>query len=392
MIKYLLVLLMINYSASAQSLYEFSDSKTSHVSSFENSNGKKGAGGKTNNSAKGNAFEMLKPGESKTLLDFSGQGIIQRIWLTINQNPILLRSLRLEIFWDNMLKPAVDVPLGDFFGLNTGKPVAYQSALFATAEGRSFNCYVPMPFRKHAKIVLLNEGKTTAAKLFYDIDFVAEKSLPPSSLYFHASWTRQRAKELGESVNILPKIIGKGRYLGMSAALLTDSSYGNTWWGEGEVKMFVDGDSAYPSINGTGAEDYIGSAWGLGRFTNLYDGCLEADTIKGRYSFYRFHIPDEIFFNKNIQVTWQQIGGGNADYVKELIKKGVALKPVSVDDNEGFHRLLDHENSSIEKYKTGWIDFYRNDDYAITAYYYLDNPGSDLPPLADVSQRIKNVQ
>jgi Protein of unknown function (DUF2961) len=385
------ILVVISVSGYTQLLYDFPAGTTSGLSSFENLNSVKGAGGKTNKTAKGNAFEMVKPGESKVMLDINGPGIIQRIWLTVNQNPVMLRSLRLQMFWDGEKKPAVDVPLGDFFGSNLGRKIAYQSALFSTAEGRSFNCYIPMPFRKGAKVVLINESKNELCKLFYDIDFIRTKTIDPKSLYFHAIWSRQETKKLGDDVTLLPKVNGKGRFLGISAALNTDSLYAKTWWGEGEVKMYVDGDAAYPTINGTGAEDYLGSGWGLGTFTNLYQGCTIADEPKRQFNFYRLHIPDAVYFNNNIRVVLQQIGGGTIKEVKELLKNGVNLKPVSIDNEDGFYRLMD-SNKSINDYNKGWVNFYRIDDYAVTTYFYLDKPSNDLPPLNDLETRIKNVQ
>src|SRR6476646_7771304 len=157
--------------ASAQQIFQMPNNAESRVSSFENPNGVKGNGGKTNKTAKGNAFETVKEGETKTLLDIDGQGIVQRIWLTVNRSPIILRSLHLQMFWDGETKPAVDVPMGDFFVFNLGKDTPFQSELFSSGEGRSFNCYVPMPFRKHARISLTNEGKETCL-LFYDVDFL----------------------------------------------------------------------------------------------------------------------------------------------------------------------------------------------------------------------------
>jgi len=385
------VLLATTFNGFAQSLYDFPSGTTSHVSSFENMNGAKGAGGKRNKTAKGNAYETLKPGESKTLLDVNDQGIIQRIWMTVEPNAIILRSLRLQMFWDGEQKPAVDVPLGDFFGNNLGRTVPYQSALFSTGEGRSFNCYIAMPFRKRARVVMINESKTESTPLFYDIDFIRTKALSPQSLYFHAIWQRQK-KALGEDIEILPKIKGKGRFLGMSTALLVDHAYGNTWWGEGEVKMYLDGDSTYPSINGTGSEDYLGSAWGLGSFVNLYQGCTVADTARKEYNFYRLHVPDAIYFNKDIKVTIQQLGGGSLPEVKELIKKGVNLKPVAVDAGGKYNRFFESKDLSVNNFTEGWVNFYRVDDYAVTAYFYLDKPSNNLPPLANVQERIKNVK
>ena len=183
-------------SLSAQQLYEIPKGVESRLSSFENPNGIKGNGGKTNKTAKGNAFETINPGETKTLLNINGEGSIRRIWMTIDQSPVKLRSLRLQMFWDGETKPAVDVPMGDFFGFNLGKPVAFQSAVFSSGEGRSFNCYIPMPFRKSAKILLINEGKE-AVKLFYDVDFLKEK-FSADAVYFHAYWNRQMSSKAWE--------------------------------------------------------------------------------------------------------------------------------------------------------------------------------------------------
>lgn len=378
---------------SAQQLYEMPKNAQSRLSSFENPNGIKGSGGKTNKTAKGNAFEWMQPGETKTLLDIQGEGMIQRIWLTIDKNPVKLRSLRLQMLWDGENKPAVDVPMGDFFVYNLGQGVAFQSALFSSAECRSFNCYIPMPFKKAAKILLVNEGEEVV-KLYYDVDFLMQK-LSPDALYFHAYWTRQMTGKLGDDFELLPKLTGKGRFLGMSVGLNTDSSYQKSWWGEGEVKMYMDGDTQYPTIVGTGAEDYIGSAWGLGTFTNLYQGCTIASDSTRQFNFYRWHVPDAIYFNKDIRVTIQQIGGWGKDEVKELYKKGANLKPISIDGPGGFVRLLDMPNPpsiTDDNFPGGWVNFYRVDDYSSVSYFYLDKPANNLPALADVNIRTEKVK
>ena len=203
------LLMLIVQDLSAQQLYQMPPATKSRLSSFENPNGVKGNGGKTNKTA--------KPGETKTLLHVDGEGTIQRIWLTIDQNPVKLRSLRLQMFWDGATKPAVDVPLGDFFCNNLGKKIAFQSALFSSGEGRSFNCYIPMPFRKSARVVLTNESKEVVM-LFYDLDFVLGK-VGADALYFHAYWTRQDSGTPGDDFVILPKVEGKGRFLGVSVGL-----------------------------------------------------------------------------------------------------------------------------------------------------------------------------
>jgi hypothetical protein len=389
---FLLLFNSVALSLLSQQLYEMPKAAESRLSSFENPNGVKGGGGKTNKGAKGNAFETMKAGETKTLLSTRGEGTIRRIWITIDQTPLKLRSLRLQMFWDGDNKPAVDVPMGDFFVYNLGKSIAFQSALFSSGEGRSFNCYIPMPFKKAAKILLINEGKEVV-KLFYDVDFLLEK-ISPEALYFHAYWTRQMTGKLGTDFEPLPKVNGKGRFLGMSVGLITDSSYSKSWWGEGEIKMYIDGDTEHPTIVGTGSEDYIGSAWGLGVFTNLYQGCTIANDSTRQFNFYRWHIPDAIYFNKNIKVALQQIGGWDKDELKVLYKKGVNLKPITVDGPEGFVRLLDIPNALLitdDNFPDGWINFYRIDDYSSVSYFYLDRPSSNLPPLAPVNIRIQKL-
>ncbi len=383
-----IVLLLPFQAAIAQELYQVPSNAQSRVSSFENINGVKGSGGKTNKSAKGNAFEMVLPGETKTLLNIKEQGIIQRIWITIDQDPVKLRSVRLQFFWDDAAKPAVDVPLGDFFGYNLGRQVAFQSAFFSSGEGRSFNCYIPMPFKKAAKILLINEG-ATPVKLFFDVDFLLQK-VAADAMYFHAYWNRQTTGKPGDDVMVLPKVQGKGRFLGMSVGLLTDSTYGKSWWGEGEVKMFLDGDTQYPTIAGTGAEDYIGAAWGLGTFTNTYQGCTVASDSLGEYNFYRWHIPDAIYFHKDIKVTLQQIGGWVKDEVKKLYASGVNLLPITVDGPGKFTRLLDMDKPPLitdPSFPEGWVNFYRIDDYSSVSYFYLDKPASTLPALAPLHIR-----
>src|SRR6476660_2241306 len=165
---FLILTLFITIITQAQELYQMPSNTQSRVSSFENMNGLKGEGGKTNKTAKGNAFEFVKAGETKILLDIKSAGCIQRMWCTVNDRSAeMLRSLRLQMFWDGSSKPAVDVPLGDFFGVGLGKTVAFQCALFSNPEGRSFNFYIPMPFKNAAKILLINESKEDIY-LFYD--------------------------------------------------------------------------------------------------------------------------------------------------------------------------------------------------------------------------------
>ena len=154
--------------------------------------------------------------------------------------------------------------------------------------------------------------------------------------------------------------------------------------------MYIDGDTTHPMINGTGAEDYIGTGWGEGTFTHLYQGCMIADTVKRQYTFYRFHIPDAVYFNDNFRATIQEIGGGTNAELKSAIAKGAKLKPVTVAGTKGFTRLLDHPQEITDSnFPNGWVNFYRIDDYSATAYFYLDKPVSNLKELAGVEERVK---
>lgn len=375
----------------AQQLYQMPVGITSRVSSMENLNGLKGKGGMTNNGAKGSAFSSLKAGNSIDLLDIREAGIIQRIWCTVSdRSPEMLRSLRLQMYWDGSAKAAVDVPFGDFFCAAL-RPVAFQSALFSDPEGRSFNCTIPMPFRSGARIVLRNESQKDLDLLFFDIDFVTTDRPDSAALYFHACWTRTNHAAVGTDAVLLPEVRGRGRFLGISVGLNVDSVYSPTWWGEGEFKCWLDGDEKYPSIVGTGSEDYIGTGWSEGHFANLYQGCLLAESAGQKYAFYRFHVPDPIYFQSACKVTMQQIGGYFRPDVMALQHKGVPLQLVSASGVAGFRGAFDNHKSDIKEGDAqDWVNFYRSDDYAATAYFYLDRAGSDLPELAPLAQRIQH--
>ena len=184
-------------SLKAQDLFRIPNGTETRWSSFENPSASKGSGGSENKKAKGHPSTNVAPGQTKVLLIVKGSGVIQRLWMTINdRSPAMLRSLRLEMYWDDQTKPAVSVPLGDFFGVGLRRKVSFQNALFSDPEGRSFTCYIPMPYQKGARVTLKNEsGK--AVMLFYDINFQQVKSLGEDAAYFHAYWSRALKTELG---------------------------------------------------------------------------------------------------------------------------------------------------------------------------------------------------
>ena len=359
--------------------------------SFENPSTEKGAGGMENKGAKGHPYDKLLSGESKVLLNVEGSGVITRMWFTIqDRSPEMLRSIKIEMFWDGNEKPAVSVPFGDFFGNGLGRMVAFQNELFADPEGRSFNCFIPMPFKSGAKVVVTNEGNTDLNMLFYDIDLVKTKSWNPDNLYFHCFWNRDTATTPGVDYEILPKISGKGRFLGVNFGVIRNPQYELSWWGEGEVKMYLDGDDELPTLVGSGTEDYIGTGWGQGAYINPYTGCLLADRENGLYTFYRYHIPDPIYFKNDIRVTIQAMGGNTKEKVIEFQDAGAPMIPVTIQNDDTFVRLMDMEqpvNLKDENLPDGWTNFYRTDDWSSTAYFYLDKPTNQLPECPNVVLR-----
>ncbi|MFC2088532.1 glycoside hydrolase family 172 protein [Calditrichota bacterium] len=379
----------------AQSLYEIPDNVKTHWTSFENQKGDKGKGGIENKGAKGHAFDNIPAGASKTLLSVEGSGIIHRIWITIrNRSPKMLRSLKIEMFWDNASKPAVSAPFGDFFGVSLGLRTPFESELFSDPEGRSFNCFIPMPFQKNAKIILTNESDEILDLTFFDINYTISEAPNKNALYFHCYWNREQRTTLGKDFEILPKVEGKGRFLGTNIGVFENPDYKGAWWGEGEVKVYLDGDSDFPTLVGTGTEDYIGTAWGEGKFSHQYQGCLIADKEKGLWAFYRYHIPDPVYFHNDCKVTIQQMGGEIKHKVIELIDEGADLIPVTISRKGQFTKLLEMDlvpDLKNELLHEGWTNFYRQDDVSATAYFYLDKAENNLPKIALKETRTINL-
>jgi hypothetical protein len=389
---------LLGSPASAQDeLYRYQAGEQTRWISPENPTGAKGAGGIENRGAKGHAFETIAVGRSHLLADIKGPGTIDRMWLTIeDRSAEALRGLKLEIFWDGAARPAVSVPLGDFFLHGAGEMVPMETALLASPEGRSFVSYVPMPFRKGARIVVTNESGKPVNLIFYDINYRIVPSQPDDALYFHAWWSRDRATKLGVDFRILPRIKGRGRFLGASVTVLTNPVYEKTWWGEGEVKIALDGDRANPTLVGTGAEDYIGTAWGQGSYVNRFQGAPIATWDgEGRWTFYRFHVRDSIWFHRDIEVSLQQIGGARKNIVLGLQKKGAPLIPVTIDPGSrgNFQQLLVNGKAlSDPSLPDGHTNYYRSDDVAAVAYFYIDRPEGVLPPIAPASERMAAIR
>jgi len=366
-------------------MYEYSDFAEPRWVSFENITGSKGMGGKENNGAKGHPCDSITAGATKTILNIKGPGIINRMWITISdRSPEMLRSLIIKMYWDNSDKPAVNVPFGDFFGIGLGKTAVYENALFANPEGRSFNCFIQMPFKEAARIELVNESDKDMLMLFYDVDLQLIKKWDDNFLYFHSYWHRDTATVLTKDFEIMPAVKGRGRFLGTNISVNANPDYKDCWWGEGEVKMYLDGDKDLPTMVGSGTEDYIGTAWGQGAFFNKYTGCLVADSKNLQWAFYRYHIIDPVYFRTDCKVTIQQIGGNNKDVVIGLQKQNVRLIPITVHQAPLFIHIY-KKDSTVDLndpiLPNAWTNFYRSDDLAATSYFYLDNPVNELPDL-----------
>jgi hypothetical protein len=366
--------------APAQSLYELPEGVETRWASPENPAGAKGAGGRAGGGRKGAPTIAIKAGASAVLAEARNtSGTVRRIWMTIpDRGPRMLRGLRLDMYWDGATRPAVSAPLGDFFGVGLGRMATFESALFSNPEGRSFNSVVPMPFRSGMRIVMTNESGADLPELFYDINYTLGDRHPANALYFHAHWRRESPTTLQQDYEILPRVKGRGRYLGTNVGVTTDRrTYFNTWWGEGEIKIYLDGDRELPTLVGTGTEDYVGTAWGQGQYANLYQGSPVADEGAGQWSFYRYHIPDPVYFRRDLRVTMQQIG-----YLADHSRGGLV--------REG-RTLYRAGPGRVEFDITKDGKFERSDDWSSCAYFYLDRPENNLPPLAPVDQRLRGL-
>ncbi len=388
-------LLLGSMPVMANELFTMQPETQTRWASFENPKGEKGKGGLSNRGGKGDAFAAVAPRETVVLMEAQGSGTVHRMWFTLNhRTPQALRSYVLRCYWDGTDKPAVEAPFGDFFGAILGKMTPFQSALFSSPEGRSFNCAIPMPFRKGARITFTNESDEPLEQLFYDINYTLNKAHDTDALYFHAYWQRERWTQLGQDFEILPKVEGAGRFLGSHVGIIGHPD-NRGWWGEGEVKMYLDGDTEYPTLVGTGTEDYVGTAYGQGAFSSLYQGSLFVDNIKKRYGFYRHHVPDPVFFHNDIRVTIQQMGGDGKASVVEMLKKKVEIQPVTIYDNTQVHHLLDRKEKvdllQDKSLPDGWTNMYRRDDVCAVALFYLNAPISTLPPIIPLDKRIEDI-
>ena len=305
----------------------------------------------------------VEPGVALTVLDVDGPGRITHLWFTIASSEAYhLKKIVLRIYWDGEETPSVEAPIGDFFGLGLGYYTSWESAMLSVGSVKDLNCFFPMPFQRHARITLTNEGKKLIKALYYNIDYRTDTTpLAPGTLYFHAQyrqaqpnrgwtnrWTLNRDRLVNKKSNLTGQdnyvwfeAKGSGQYAGVTMSVLQNQ---DGWWGEGDDMFFVDG-ARRPSIAGTGSEDYFLGAWdfrGKPFSYQLYGAPVVGKEVAGgRSSVYRFHLDSPIVFTTSFKAT---IEHGNANH--------------------------------------------RSDNYYSVAYWYQTEPHAPFPPLPPVEQRL----
>jgi hypothetical protein len=286
---------------------------TSRSISFENPTGAVGAGGKEAShlgvGRKGRPAVQLEPGVEQDLCDITGPGMIRHIWITTNPSPSNLRSLVIRVWWDGQAHPSIEAPVGDLMGFAHGRVRAYHSAVHSVGEQAGMNLWVPMPFTERARITVTNEGEQTVP-FFHQLDYTIGDVHPEDVGRLHVLFRRENPTTEKEDFVLLPRREGKGRYLG---TVIGVRNLGAGWWGEGEIKIYLDGDTDWPTICGTGSEDYVGLSWGLQQTPFPYNG---ASLVQDEYiSMYRWHLPDPIYWKQDCRITMQQIAyqGGLAE-------------------------------------------------------------------------------
>ncbi len=359
----------------------------------ENPTGGKGLGGK--NRGNGNcrkgapAFRRVKPGEIKTLCDIAGPGMIRHIWMTVeNREPEMMRSYVIRIYWDDSEYPSVEAPMGDFFGVAHGRTAHYMTPYLGTPEGRGFQCYFPMPFSHRCRITFKNDSPNEMPWLFYQVDYTLEDIVTEDMGRFHAHFRRENPCPVKRDYQLLCTEGSPGIFVG---AVIGVNPLGPGWWGEGEMKFYIDGDNEYPTICGTGAEDYLCSGWGMNLHSALYTGVNYIATDPNRrsqfVSFYRFHVLDPIYFQSDLRVELQQLGAGNIfpPDCKSFEDKQKFLKSLGW---YGPHIHPDVDNPGT--IMSNWL-YERSDDYCSTVYWYQKTLNKPLPPLPDREKRIAGI-
>jgi hypothetical protein len=314
----------------------------------------------------GNAdFRTIEPGATLTVLDEAGPGVITHVWFTLaDDESYHLKKIVLRMYWDGELTPSVEAPLGDFFGLGLGEYHTFESAPLSVAPTRALNSFFPMPFQKHARIVVTNMGQQRVDAFYFNVDMqIHPKPLPAETLYFHAQyrqaapnqgvtndWTDNgdpradgRKNLNGEGNYVWLAAAGRGHYVGVTMSVVQNQDY---WWGEGDDMFFIDG-ATEPTITGTGSEDYFSGAYDFQKpFSYALYGApvVGVERAGGRSSVYRFHLDSPMPFTKSIRAT------------------------------------IEHGHANT-----------RSDNYYSVAYWYQSEPHAAFPALPPVEERLPKL-
>lgn len=254
-------------------------------------------------------FYKPKAGETLTLMDVDGPGVIGHIWIATETSWVGNgRACVLRFYWDHEDSPSIEVPLTDFFAVGNDRFAPVNSLPVMVNPTAALNCYWTMPFKRHARITFTNELSRALNLLTYQIDFV-KTEVPNQAGYLHAQWRRATTKRSFPVHTILDGVRGNGRYVG---TFLAWTQLSGGWFGEGEVKFWIDGDGRFPTICGTGTEDYFGGSYGFPEvFSNAYTGnTLKREEGNGprTWSLYRWHIMDPVCFSQDLRVAVQALG------------------------------------------------------------------------------------
>ena len=250
----------------------------------------------------------LEREKETTIMDIEDSGVIQHIWITVAKEH--WRELILRIYWDDQNQPSVETPLADFFCNGWHRKAANINAIPINVNPTGgLNCYFPMPFRKHAKITIENLSDKNIGGFFYTVNYCLTE-IADHEAYFHAQFRRTNPLPYKEDYVIIDGIQGQGHFVGCS---MSWQQHNDVWWGEGEIKMFMDGDDEFPTICGTGTEDYFGGAWGFkdnysAPFMGYPVGQDESPCNGERHGLYRFHVMDPVRFKSDFKVTMQALG------------------------------------------------------------------------------------
>ena len=266
----------------------------------------------------------IAPGATQELFNSNGPGIITHIWFTIAaESPTHLKEIVIRGYWDGNEKPSIEVPVGDFFGLNLGNYFVYQSAFLNCSSVKALNCYFAMPFRKSARFTATNEGEKKVGAFYSNIDYQLVQSLPQDIVYFHAQYRQATPNQAvpfpsgspkinldGKNNYVYAETRGRGHLMGITLGVLQNS---DRWMGEGDDMIFID-DESKPAITGTGSEDYINGAWDFGGvknatpFAHQYNGAPfieNAEKTGGKYCLYRWHGDNPVTFTKYLKHTME---------------------------------------------------------------------------------------